>query len=88
MPRLLYAQGIHTWYPLDVSLGGPYSWSEYCAGEENVPSAGKQNPAIQPIAHCYTGYFLNKSALPVLQFERGSGSECGSLSGAEASHEA
>jgi hypothetical protein len=79
-----FTPGLNTRCLLDMSLGGPHSWSGCCGEEVNAPSIGKWNPAHSPVLY---QILFNKSALPVLQCEIGNGSECGSLSEAEADHE-
>jgi hypothetical protein len=59
MPRLLYHQGKHPWYPFDRRLGGPQSQSG-CGGEEknSQPLLGLKPlvilPVLQTSTTCYS----------------------------------
>jgi hypothetical protein len=59
MPRPLYNRGKNPWYPLDMRLGGPQSWSGR-GGEDKKKSytspTGNWNPVVQPELSSYTDW--------------------------------
>jgi hypothetical protein len=38
----------------DRKLGGPQSWYGRCGEKKKLTTEGKQNPAIQLVARCFT----------------------------------